>query len=476
MKIAFACLANETNSFNSQLVSKESFDCALAKEFFTTESWQRPSVAKGIYDVLKKNKVEIIPLFFARATPGGTVSKDTYEEFINNILNELKKHTDVDAVCWALHGSFFAENYDDPEGHLLALAHQIVPDVPFHVGLDTHATMTPLMELHSSSIAIYKTAPHEDYYEIGELTAQTAIDALNGGYETMIANIKIPLLLSGEVSMTTFEPAKSLFANLSEMEQDPKVISASYALAFPWADSPYLGCNAIVTGKKEDYLYIHDKAKDLANKLWTARDEFIMAMDTATPEDAIQIIKNHNQDKPLIVSDVGDNATAGASQDLVDFLALILKAQLPNVLFAGIYSKSAYDNCIKAGLGSSISLKIGRFYQTDTPLEVKGEIIKFYQYNNKNCLLFRMICGITLIIAEQRIPCADLSVVHATGFDPLDFKTIVIKCGYHGQDLVDISSGNILALTNGDTMPNLKNIPYKRVARPIYPIDKETSF
>lgn len=65
MKIDFTCMANEINSFKRQIVCQNAFDCSLVDECYQKASWQRLSVAKGIYEILKQNDVEMVPLFWS---------------------------------------------------------------------------------------------------------------------------------------------------------------------------------------------------------------------------------------------------------------------------------------------------------------------------------------------------------------------------------------------------------------------------
>lgn len=476
MRIAVACMANETNGFNPYFTEINDFETACGAEVFSHPFWTKKSQLTGIFDILQKNDVEIIPLYFARTIPSGTVSEKAYNIITDNILSELKKHSHIDAICWALHGSFYAENVDDPEGQLLAKAHNIMPDIPFHVGLDTHAKISPILTRHASSISIYKTSPHEDYFETGQQTASIAVDSLKNNYQTFVANIYVPMLLSGEISMSSFEPTLSLVQKLYEFEKEDYILSANLAFSFPWIDSPLLGCNAVITGKVEQMQEVHEKAQQLASLLWEKRGDFTYAMEVLPLHDAIHLAKNHQGDKPVIISDLGDNVTAGASSDKVDFLAGLLENNVKDCLFAAIYDKKAFEDCAQKSIGENIELSLGCYAEEPLKkLEITAKIKQFYTYENQECCLLK-INDLWLILAKGRVACADTSVISATNIPIKSLKSIIIKCGYHGKDLVDMADKNILALTKGDTTPELSSIPYKRIIRPIYPLDPKMEF
>ncbi len=476
MRIAVACMANETNGFNPYVTEIENFQTACGDEVFSHPYWLKKSQVTGMFDILKKHDVEIVPLYFARSIPSGTVSAKAYDIIVHNILTALKKAKHIDAVCWALHGSFYAENVDDPEGQLLAKAHKIMPDTPFHVALDTHAKISNILVKHANSISIYKTSPHEDYFETGQRAAIIAVDSLKNNYQTFVANVYVPLLLSGEISMSSFEPTASLVKKTHELEEKDYILSANLAFAFPWIDSPLLGCNAVITGKVAQMQKVKQQTEYLAQCLWEKRAEFSHAMETMSLDEAVYLAKNHKGSKAVMISDLGDNATAGASSDKVDFLAALIENKVKNCLFAAIYDKAAFEKCSEKEIGALVDLSLGCYF--DNPqkkLHIKAKIEKFYTYGNQKCCLLN-IDGLWLVLASGRIACADASVIDATGLDVSQLSAIIIKCGYHGQDLVDMAARNVLALTKGDTTPQLSSIAYKRVIRPIYPLDMQMEF
>ncbi|TGT32054.1 M81 family peptidase, partial [Mesorhizobium sp. M4B.F.Ca.ET.169.01.1.1] len=69
---------------------------------------------------------EIVESLCVCAEPGGITIRTVYEQFRDEILDELKAAMPVDCVLLALHGAFVAEGYDDTEGDLLAHVRAVV--------------------------------------------------------------------------------------------------------------------------------------------------------------------------------------------------------------------------------------------------------------------------------------------------------------------------------------------------------------
>ena len=225
--------------------------------------------------------------------------------------------------------------------------HNIAPGLPIHLGMDMHATISDFLLQHVASITLYKTAPHIDMKETGRCCARIAVESIASGQATAVCGVRVPMILSGEVSMTDCEPMRSLIQLLRETEQQEGILSASYALGFPWADSPHLASFSLVSCYEKDLPLAKRLCSELAAELWAKRAQFAFNMETLQEEQALQWMGENTQSRPVILSDCGDNATAGASQTCVDFLAKICESTLDNILFAAIFDAAAYEQIVK---------------------------------------------------------------------------------------------------------------------------------
>jgi microcystin degradation protein MlrC len=80
--------------------------------------------------------------------------------------------------------------------------------------------------------------------------------------------------------------------------------------------------------------------------------------------------------------------------------------------------------------------------------------------------------SIKIIVTEKRKPYHYLKDFTDLGIDPESEDIIVVKIGYLVPELYNINKGWIMALTPGGVDQDLFRLDYKRIKRPMFPIDK----
>ena len=490
MRVALAGMSHESNTFNKTKTQLESFDLKDGNEFF--QQGRTESAAYGSYETLVNNDVSVIPLFFARAIPSGTVTLEAYEYIKAQITGRLhgkipgidpdvkpdvSSDGNWDAVCLALHGSMAVDGLYDPEGDLLEAIRAVVGyDIPIVCSLDMHATVTERMAQLSDGFAIFRTAPHVDVYETGVRAAGILLEILKHKKKTINVLVKIPILVSGEQSETTVDPAKTLFESLREYDKLPYVLCASYAMGFPWADSPYGGAAVLVTGWADNREDLENLSSKMAQTFWDKRADFVYSTPAMTPEDAINTALSATR-FPVIISDSADNPTAGASQDTTRFLRLMIESGLQNAVYTCVADKEAYDSCAMHKVGDVFEVTVGgrssgKKYEQYT---VTVRLINLAKSQGTSYAVLECEgvsqSNVKFIIANRRCPTYYPETLKDLGLEPSSFNTIGIKAGYLSPDYQKISKQSILALTDGDTALDLRSLPYKKTPRPIYPLD-----
>ena len=73
-----------------------------------------------------------------------------------------------------------------------------------------------------------------------------------------------------------------------------------------------------------------------------------------------------------MISDSGDNPTAGGSADRADALAGLMELGVQDALIAGIADRPATEACYRAGVGATLPLTIGATLdpQASKPIDV----------------------------------------------------------------------------------------------------------
>jgi len=472
MKIAIAGMAHESNTFNIKNT--------ILDDFYFIEGFDFPgrgrknSPADGIYETLIKNGVETVPLFFARAIPSGTVDLDVYEYIRSRIIKGLQKNGPWDGVCLALHGSMAVEGSYDPEGDLLEEVRRVIGnDIPVVCSLDMHATVTERMVSLSNGYSVFRTAPHTDEKETGIRTAEILLKIINEGKKTVNAFVKIPILVSGEQSETRVDPARQLFESLNEYDKLPYVLCSSYVMGFPWADSPFGGAGALVTGWEDDCEKLNDLAGKMAGAFWDKRSDFTFSTPAMPPEQAIKTAIEAKE-FPVIISDAADNPTAGASQDTTRFLQLMIESDIKNAVYTCVADPAAYKKCASCKIGDEIIITLGGYYSGKDceKFTLNAKLIKLAVLNNIKYAVMQKN-EVIFLISDRRCATYDPETMRIIGLDPESFNVIGIKAGYLSPEYQAMSKNSILALTEGDTALELWKLPYVKTPRPIYPLDPE---
>ena len=359
MKIAVAAMMQETNTFSHLRTAFEDFITAKGGDVYGVDRWKRHAIS-GILETLRAEGVEIVPTFFAVALPGALIEKAAFERIVAEIVGGIKAAMPLDGVCLALHGSMAAEEYDDPEGTLLTEIRDAIGwDVPITCALDMHTTATVTMATCANGYSAYRTAPHVDEHETGVRAARLLLTSLRSGRKLVTKLAKLPILIAGEQTETDKPPMRALLDRVPEFEQIPGVLDASYVLGYPWADSPYAGVAALVSGYAEDADRLAACADTMAQAFDAVKREFGFTTEACSLEQAVRIALAETS-HPVVISDSGDNPTAGAAQDLAIAAKALIDAGAKNAIVVAIADRAAYEACRLAGAGSVVALSLGR--------------------------------------------------------------------------------------------------------------------
>lgn len=470
MRIALAGMGHESNTFNQLTTGLETFNLINSDEFLQGNHVR--GSADGIYETLAESGTDIVPLFFARAIPSGTVRLDAYAYIKSRIIDKLRVNGPWDGVCLALHGSMAVEGVYDPEGDLLETIRWVVGhEIPIVCALDMHATVTERMVLLSDGFSVFRTAPHIDAVEAGARAAKIMLKALHEGKKPVNAFVKIPILVSGEQSETRVNPAKALFESLEVYDKLPNVLCASYVMGFLWADSPFGGAGALVTGWAHDHESLKTLASKMATDFWEKRADFTYSTPAMTPEQAIQAAISATE-FPVIISDSADNPTAGASQDTTRLLQLMLEIGIHNAVYTCVADPAAYKKCASHTVGDEFTITLGGYYSGKAyeRFTLNAKLLNLAESQNTAYAVMQAK-GVTFTISNKRCATYDPETLKDLGLEPESFDVIGIKAGYLSPEYQAMSKLSILALTDGDTALELQKLPYVKTPRPIYPLD-----
>ncbi|MDR0670030.1 MAG: M81 family metallopeptidase [Treponema sp.] len=495
MRILTGGFSHESNSLNPIITGEEDFVVLrsdnMTGDVIAGEAALSRHSSAGIIETLKREGADVVPTVLARAVPNGVVAASFYRAIKAELLDrtrEALKQGPIDGVCLALHGSMKVEGGLCAEGDLCGALRRILPGIPFTAALDMHATITPALLRAVNAFAGYKTAPHVDSYETGERAAGMLLKALAGGKRLYTAAQCIPMMIAGEKSESAAEPMLSLIAACEELERAapgrPAMLAASLLLGFPWADCEHNAVTVLVSAFEEDRDTANREARKLAGELWRRRGEFKFRTEYYNSKEALAAAYTavlERGERPVFVSDSGDNPTGGATGDATELLEELLATmdqvdRLPGPLvYSGFYDAPAVAACVKAGEGAEIDITLGgnwdKINGRKIPLRVtvKKIVPDFGPYHSALALVrYRN----TLIsVTSKHIGFGDENLLPALGVNAADHCLVVVKLGYLEPCFRSIAARAILATSRGCSNEILESVPYRNVRRPIYPLD-----
>jgi len=467
MRIAIAGLLHETNTFSTLHTAYDDFRIARGEALIQSPSWQ----------ALKAGGAELFPLFVAHATPSGLVTRVCFQRFVAELLDGIAACLPLDGLLLHLHGAMEVEEIGDGETALLQAVRGLVGPKPLiAVTLDLHANLAPAVVALSDLVTAYRTAPHRDAEETRERGARLLMDCLRKGIRPVSHLVKLPLLVAGEAAVTEVEPARSLYGRLPEVDRLQGILASSILIGCAWTDSPHTRVSVVVSGT--DAEAARCAAGGLAGEVWEARSRFAIDSPTASIDEAVALAYA-SPVRPVFISDSGDNPTAGAVGDTPIFLERLVELGASHALVAGITDPGAVRSCAAAGVGNEVSLDIGgkldcvnaRPYRTQA-------IVKRLtpQGADSSPRALVRIEGVDVVLQFDRQPFTELCHFRAMGLDPNAYKLIVVKLGYLFPELRDFAPAHIMALSPGFADQRLDRLPFRYLARPIYPLEPEAEW
>lgn len=476
---------HESDTFNPITTGADDIWVLRGEELLKSKT--KSSVC-GAITRLQQKGYEVIPALIARAVPNGEWDKDYYLSLKAEFLDAIKTALPLDALCLSLHGSMRVREIGEAEGDLLEAIRKICPDIPILASLDMHATISDRMLKYADGYVGYKCAPHTDTYETGIHAAQMTIDTLEKGSKPVIGAVKLPFLLAGEQSETSVEPMKKLIAVLRNYEKQSGVMAASFLLGFPWADTADNGVTAIVV-TDDDKTLAQQKANELAQLFWDTRNEFGFYNETREVDDALvhtqkSIIEENLY--PVVLSDSGDNPTAGSSQDVTNFLKAIFADSFcsslePPLCYQAFYDPILVKEAFKVGEGKVVNGNLGAAFDTvkSSPIAIEARVkalkASWEGAENTDMALLHFK-GVDIIVTSKHVGCYDPEMMRALGIEPKNLKVIVVKLGYLEPEIRSIAKRSILVLTDGSTNEIFSRLEYKELPRPMFPLDENVEW
>ena len=438
----------------------------------------------GVMRAASELDIELVPTIATYGGTGGPVRTAVYEQLRDELLRAATREANaVDGALVALHGAMVTEDLDDPEGDLLERLREILgPERPLVCSLDLHAHVTAQMVANADAIVAYHTHPHVDIADTGYRAMRLLNRILLGEVRPVMAWDKRPMLAQPELHNTGVPPMRPIMDRVIAAESEPGVLAAALFPVQPWLDIPDLGlCALMVTNG--DVELAQAGASAIAELAWNARHEFVR--DCTPVAEALRIVRDTEPDQgPVVIADSSDATSGGADGDSTVLLEALLDQPVSGPCLLTVTDPRAAKCCAAEGVGAQLRLSIGGLLSPDffAPVEVTGTVRTVsdgrFRMTHPNIDADRGLTAVLqsgdifLVISEKGIYTWDEECFRSVGLDPRKARLVQLKSPGGFRPVYEPFAAAIVELdAPGPTDSNLCRLPYRRIPRPLFPLD-----
>ncbi len=500
MNIVIAQMKHETNTFSPVPTPIQRFAIGspmpLEGEAAISAARGTGSGLGAFIELAEKAGANIVLPVAGSAWPSGPVEDAAFEYIAGRIcaaVAEVSK-AGCDAILLDLHGAMVTESFDDGEGELLARLRRIAPKTPIAVALDMHANLYPGIVANADLIAGYQTYPHVDVYETGLRAGRALFAMLAGRVKPAMAWGQRPMLPHVMRQSSLDSPNREIQARAIEMEKQG-ALCASLFVGFPHADIVNAGLSAVVVTNNDPAL-AQRWCNELLDMAWCDRAKWVYAVEplaqslaqarTLSPSRA-----SAGDSRPVVLLDHYDNAASGGTMDTMAVLEGILEARLEDVAAFAVYDPQAVMQMQQAGMGARVTLALGGKLDMPSlklkgkPLEVTGTVKNLTngQFVNRGPMSrgVLMAMGPTAVLDTGRVEIVvisrqqepnDLECFASQGIDPAKKRYLMLKSRVHWRaGFGDLARATVECAGVGVCTSDYSTLDFKRIRRPIYPLD-----
>jgi microcystin degradation protein MlrC len=491
MRCGILGFLQESNTFVASRTTLADFeaDILLTGEAVRAQFAGAPHEIGGFFAGLEQEAAEAVPLFAARALPGGTIESGAFEQIMNMMAESICRAGPIDGLLVAPHGATVSENVGDVDGYWLAQAREhFGPQMRIVGTLDPHANLSEAMVSACDALIAYRTNPHVDQRQRGEEAARLLARTVRGEVQPVMAAAFPPSAIGIARQETAEPPCAALCAQADEFRRVPGILSVSIVLGFPYADVPEMGSSvmAIADGDKSLASRI---ANQLADAMWHDRHTLNDLQAGHTGVDAA-IDGALAAKPPVCLLDMGDNVGGGSPGDGMWLAGALHQRCVPNALVV-ICDPKAVEMAAAAGCGSRLAISIGGCsgLSSGSPLQGSFKVQGLYDgrfresgathggftdFNQGPSAVFSNDHGLCILATSRRMVPFSLAQLTSCGLDPGKFRIIVAK-GVNAPIAAysKVCRTFIRVDTPGPTTADMTRLNYSRRRRPMFPFERD---
>lgn len=485
-KVLLAEFMHETNTFSVQTTGEAAFRASgCAQGDAVPAAFRGTRTAMGAaFEAADAFGWELAHPLVAGANPSGRVADACFETFAGMILDAAQG---VDGVLLHLHGAMATQSSDDGEGVLLErLRARVGPAVPVVVELDLHATVTDKMAANANALVAYRTYPHVDMYERMQQCAALLDRAMKGEIAPRCVVARRPILYALDGGRSTSPVMIELYRRAGALEAAGAALVVSIQAGFSSADVFDIGPSVAVTAN--DDATARRIAEEFADYIWEQRAVSTIRFTPLAEAMAKAKAGEGVAQRPLVISDYSDNPGSGAYGDATNLLKAMIEADLQDVGFHAICDPQAVLDAQRIGVGQTGRIALGGKVDPTTgggPLTLDAYVVALTDgrfvchgpmhggtWRNHGLSAVLRVGGVEIVVVTHNGQATDLAQFTAMGIDPTRKATLAVKSMQHFRAAFEPIAREVVEVDTGAlSTRNFKERPYRRVRRPIWPLD-----
>lgn len=489
-RILLAGISHETHSFTGDTTPLDAFaidrgDALLARA-------GDGSMLDGFLAVAAREGWEVLPAAFWRATPSGTVVDAVVEGFWADLAPVAEKagREGVDAVFLVLHGAMSSESCDDVEGEILARLRAVpgLERVPLFGAFDLHANLSQRMIRLADALVCFRENPHTDARDTAVRAADLLARCLASGTVPRMVGRNAGILWAPPGTGTADNPMRRLETEARRIEAEtPGIWAVNVIGGYSFADVPESGVGFCVVAEPAAQEAAAGAVDALCALAWAHRAEG--AVPEHDPEEALDHILAARLDGPGLLVEPAENIGGGAPGNGTTLLKLFLRRGVEGggVVIADPAAVQALEGLAP---GDRRTLRIGGNAYDGGPAETEVELVSrsdgTFELEDLHSHMVAAggkriamgpsavvrAVGVTILLTSRKTAPMDLGQWRSQGVHPETLQVIGVKAAVaHRQAYDPIAKASYTVRTPGACTSDPGLLPYRKIARPIWPLD-----
>lgn len=436
-----------------------------------------------------------VPILFANAESGGPVDHAFFLETLAVFERELRAALPLDAVYICEHGAAITTEEDDPDGVVFETVRAIVgPSVPVVATVDLHANVSDRMVDAVDTLVSYRRNPHTDMAERGTEAAEILMELMRGA-RFCVAHVRMPVCAPPTQLLTA--PGTGPYADMiqqAEALDDPRIVNISVVGGFAFGDTPKNGLTVIVS-TRGDAGFARETAQALVTPAWLGRAAFTPELTSL--DEAVALAKAAGEDHarpPVLLADVADNPGGGGRGNTPFLLDALLRAGVRDAVLGVVTDPELSAQAHALGMGTEFTAHFNRGESTacSEAFSAPATVLRLHSgqgigrrgqlagcsFNLGPSALLR-VGGVQVVVITNRHQCHEPVFFEMFGIDIAAARTVVVKSRGHFRAAFDefFAPEQIFSVdAPGLTSPVLSRFDFRRLPRPVVPLDTMTEW